>query len=142
MRVTPGYSNDQAQNIQSLLIGVGQDLTHFATNVIQEHTKSQHQNGELRTQYEKAQDELLSRRQQIQELQRQYRELSQEKDQGSKIIAALEKKLEAQQNEVKRLQNLAQGYEAKHQSSIKVCQCRSLCPQVVFQKLIMSLPGP
>ncbi|KAF7539927.1 hypothetical protein G7054_g1812 [Neopestalotiopsis clavispora] len=119
VRVTPGYNNDQAQNIQTLLIGVGQDLTHFATNIIQEHTKSQHQVGELRMQYEKAQTELLSRRQQIADLQTKYRELSQDKDQHAKIATGLEKQVESQQKDIQRLQKLAQNFEQKRVKQVK-----------------------
>jgi chromosome segregation ATPase len=128
VRVTPGFNNDQAQNIQSLLTGVGQDLTHFATTIIQEHTKSQHQAGELRVQYEKAQNELLSRRQQITELQEQYRELAQEKDFEAKAVASFQKQIESHQSEIKRLQKLTRDIDQKHMKQVKVCTTRTFPP--------------
>lgn len=120
VRITPGFNNDQAKTIQSLLVGVGQDLTHFATTVIQEHTKSQHQAGELRVQYEKAQSELISRRKQISELQEQYKDLVQEKELERKTVASLERQIESHQNEVRHLQKLTRDYDQKHMKQIQV----------------------
>ncbi|KAK6077978.1 hypothetical protein SCUP234_06352 [Seiridium cupressi] len=122
VRITPGFNNEQAQTMQSLLVGIGQDLTRYTTTLIQEHTKSQHQAGELRVQYEKAQKELLSRRQQISDLQDQYRELVQEKDLEIKTVASLEKQIESHQIEVKRLQKLTKGYEQKHMKQIQALE--------------------
>ncbi|KAH8197284.1 hypothetical protein TruAng_008567 [Truncatella angustata] len=119
VRITPGFTNEQAQTVQQLLVGVGQDLTRFATTVIQEHTKSQHQAGDLRVQYEKAQNELLSRRKQILELQEQYKELALEKDLEAKTVASLERQIESHQGEVKRLQKLTKDYDHKHAKQVQ-----------------------
>lgn len=141
MRITPGFNNDQAQTIQSLLVGVGQDLTHFATRVIGEHTKSQHQAGELRVQYERAQNELLSRRKQISELQEQYKELVHEKGLESKTVARLENQIETYQGEVKRLQRLAKEYDQKHKQQVQVSSCRDFSSSSLHKSLLTGLSG-
>lgn len=123
VRITPGFTNDQGAVIKSLLVGVGQDLTHFATNIIQEHTKAQHQAGELRVQYEKAQNELLSRRHQIADLQEQYKTAKKHKDAASREIARLQDALAESEAEVKRLQKLTKSYDSKHMKQMHV-SCR------------------
>lgn len=100
-------------------MGVGQDLTHFATTVIQEHTKSQHQVGELRLQYEKAQNELLSRRKQISELQEQYQKLVKDRDAEVKTVASLEGKIGGYQNELKHLRELVKDHNQKHLKQVQ-----------------------
>lgn len=88
-------------------------------------------------QYEKAQTELLSRRQQIADLQTKYRELSKDKDQHAKIATGLEKQIESQQKDIQRLQKLAQNFEQKRVKQVKVCHhCdfSKLIPRYVADK--------
>jgi peptidoglycan hydrolase CwlO-like protein len=119
VRITPGFTTDQGTVIKSLLVGVGQDLTHFATNIIQEHTKAQHQVGELRVQYEKAQKELLSRRHQITDLQEQYKSVKKSKIGSEREIQRLEETLAESKAEVKRLQKLAKTYDTRHAKQVQ-----------------------
>ncbi|KAI1869476.1 hypothetical protein JX265_006566 [Neoarthrinium moseri] len=114
VRTTPGFTDSQAQTVRHLLVGCGQDLTHFATTLITEHTKAHHQVGELRLQYEKAQNELLSRRQQISDLQDQYKSAKKEKDVALRDVEDLESRLNSCEREVKRLRQLGRSHDEKH----------------------------
>ncbi|KAH8677943.1 hypothetical protein BX600DRAFT_506936 [Xylariales sp. PMI_506] len=119
IRMSPGISSDIAGTVHSLLVGIGQDLTHFSTTLVQEHTKSQHQAGDLRVQLEKAQNELLSRRQQIQEIQESLKLLNGEKEAACKEIASLKSQLSSYESEIQRLRNGIQGVDEKYGSQIK-----------------------
>ncbi|KAK8086656.1 hypothetical protein PG994_001630 [Apiospora phragmitis] len=119
IRISPGISSDLANNIQSQLINIGQELNAFFHDTSREQQKAQYQAGELRVHLGRLQQELAARKKQVEEFKTAYTNMASEHEALVGKNREFAGRLGDSQAQNAQLKSTIQGQDMKHMTQVQ-----------------------